>query len=156
MYLCKAFWRKEDYEPAIEEGTKAIELGRKLHSEAIPDFVYTLEYLGTSLARTGRAKEAEPLVEEAFARARKTFPNGDPRISIAEGAVGECLIAQDRFAEAEPLIVHSYESLKATHTTPPVKHDVYERWRILSAKRAIELYEKWQKPDLAAKYRATP
>jgi hypothetical protein len=75
--------------------------------------------------------------------------------------LGECLIAQDKFLEAEPLIVRNYESLKKSEGAYPYtagsgKVDPYEKWRTLAAKRAVELYEKWQKPDLAAKYRATP
>lgn len=161
MYLCKAFWKKEDYEPAIDAGTKGVELGRKLHAEGLPDFIYTLEYLGMSLTRTGRAIEAEPLVREALTRAEKDFPKGDWRIAVAEGTLGECLTGLGQFGEAEPLIVRSYEDLKKAHESRPpntaaIHRDPVEKWMTLAAKRGIELYEKWNKPEMAARYRAVP
>jgi len=152
-YLCKAYWLRDDYALAIEVGTKQIDLGRNLHLENQPDFIYTLSYLGMSLTRTGRAPEAEPLGREGLARAEKDFPKGDFRIAIAEGALGECLTAQKKFGEAEPLIMRSYDVLQ---TSEARKSEFCEKWRILARKRAVELYETWQKPDLAARYRASP
>lgn len=114
-----------------------------------------------SLTRTGRAQEAEPLLRESLVRAEKDFPKEDGRIAVLEGALGECLAAQERFAEAELLILHSSEALQKTSgkfsiVTPSGKIDPYQKWRTLAAKRTIDLYEKWQKPDLAAKYGTKP
>lgn len=161
MVLCKAYWKSGDNNAAITAGTKAIEVGRKLHLEELVDFVYTQEYLGMSLTRAGKAREAEPLAREALARAPKVFSNDLGRVAIAEGTLGECLIGQDRFAEAEPLIVHCYDVLKTTpgrfsYLSPLGNLDPFEKWRTLARARAVELYEKWQKPDLAARYRAIP
>ena len=161
MYLCKAYWKSGDNNAAVTAGTKAIEVGRKLHLEELVDFVYTLEYLGMSLTRAAKAGDAEPLAREAFNRAAKAFSNDPGRVAIAEGTLGECLIGQDRFAEAEPLIVHSYDVLKTTpgrfsYLTPSGNLDPFEKWRTLARARAIDLYEKWHKPDLAARYRAVP
>jgi tetratricopeptide (TPR) repeat protein len=159
MYLCKADWKSGDYNAAITAGTKGIEAGRKLHLEELVDFVYTLEYLGMSLTRAAKAREAEPLAREALARAQKLFSDDPGRVAIAEGTVGECLIGQDRFAEAEPLIVHSYDVLETTpgrfsYLTPSGNLDPFKKWRTLARARAIELYEKWKKPDRAARYEA--
>jgi hypothetical protein len=107
-----------------------------------------------SLARTGRVKEADPFAREALGRAEKDFPKGDFRMALAEGTLGECLIAQDRFSEGESLIVRSYEFLSSWK--PHARTPLYERWRTLARKRIVDLYEKWQKPDLAARYRAVP
>ncbi|MEY2540535.1 MAG: eukaryotic-like serine/threonine-protein kinase [Verrucomicrobiota bacterium] len=152
--LCKACWLGDDYNSAIETGSAAIELARKLHLETRPEFIYTLEYLAMSLARTGRVKEADPFAREALGRAEKDFPKGDFRMALAEGTLGECLIAQDRFSEGESLIVRSYEFLSSWK--PHARTPLYERWRTLARKRIVDLYEKWQKPDLAARYRAVP
>ncbi|MGB8506861.1 MAG: serine/threonine-protein kinase [Pyrinomonadaceae bacterium] len=167
-YLSKVFWKRDDYKRTIEAGTKAIEMGRTLKLEAAPDFIFTLEYLGMALTRTGRAKEAEPLVREALGRARQVFPEGDLATAIAEGSLGECLTARHKFAEAEPLILHSYETLRTTEggtlqTTEDGKpssaagahernFDPHEKWRKLASKRALELYTGWKRLDLAAKY----
>jgi serine/threonine protein kinase len=159
-YLSKVFWKRGDYKRTVEAGTKAVEMGRRLKLEAAPDFIFTLEYLGMALTRTGRAKEAEPLVREALARARQAFPEGDLATAIAEGSLGECLTARHKFAEAEPLILHSYEALRTTEGGKPSSaagagkrdFDPYEKWRKLASRRALELYTGWKRLDLAAKY----
>jgi tetratricopeptide (TPR) repeat protein len=148
-YLCNAYANHGDYGRAIEVGGKAVEGGRKLGAENTVDFVLALDYLGLSLTRAGRAKEAEPALRESLDRAKKVLPPADVRTLLIEGALGECLGAQSRFAEAEPLITHSYDALKTSQggKGPPAAY---------AAKRAAEFYDRWKKPDLAAKYRAAP
>lgn len=46
-------------------------------------------------------------------------------------------------------MVNGYENLKATQGEK-------DRSTIQAAKRAVELYEKWQQPDRANKYRVLP
>ena len=161
--LCEAYWKKGDYESAVVAGTTAIELARKLHLAETFEFIFTLEYLGMSLTRSGHANEAEPFGREALEISRRwfaKFEHGSESVAIAEGVLGECLAAQGRFDEAEPLIVHSYDVLKAfpgvSIDTPSGKLDPYAKWRALAGKRAVDLYVKWQKPELAASYRAIP
>ncbi|MGI9088910.1 MAG: protein kinase domain-containing protein [Chthoniobacterales bacterium] len=157
MYLCRAYWEKGEDEPAIATGTKAIELGRALHLDGILDFSYTLGYLGMSLSRAGKPGEAERPLREALDRSGKAIRSGAPDIAIAQSALGEWLVAQARFAEAEPLLVESCETLKASPAkwleTPSGRLDSYQSWRTLAARRAVELYEKWGKPDDANRYR---
>ena len=146
-YLCIAFANKGDHERAIAEGRKAVELGRKLGLTEAPDFISALRLQGVGLTRTGRAKEAEPLLREALARAEKISPPGGVAIANAEGALGECLTAQHRFAAAEPLVLHSYEALK----TSLGEKNTYT---VTGRRRAFDLYDRWRRPDLAAKFRA--
>jgi tetratricopeptide (TPR) repeat protein len=161
MYLCKVYWKKGDHELAIAEGRKAITMARQFHADATADFVFTLEYLSMSLTRNGNAQEAEPLAREALARIEKDFVKGDSRLANAEGALGESLVAQGRFAEAEPLILHSYDVIRATprdhiYRTPSGQLDPWEKWRTLASNHVIDLYQKWNKPEMAAKYHAIP
>jgi tetratricopeptide (TPR) repeat protein len=146
-YLCVAHADHGDYARAIEACGSAVEIGRKVGVEDTPDFVVSLDRLGLSLTRTGRAKEAEPVLRESLDRAKKDFQPADARTPLIEGALGECLTAQGRYAEAEPLVTHSYDALKSAQgDKSPLT--------ALAAKRAADLYDKWNKPDLAAKYRA--
>ena len=57
------------------------------------------------------------------------------------------MLADAKYAAAEPLIMHSYETLTATQGEK-------NSYTINSRKRAVELYEKWAQPDRAARYRA--
>lgn len=143
--LCEIFLAKGEPEKGVEECRRAVDVGRTLKLEEGPVFVTELRYLGLSLTRTGKAREAEPLLRESLDRALK----GADAMAVAldKGALGECLTGQNRFADAEPLVVQSYESLMASNGA---KHPT----TILSIKRVVELYEKWKRPDMAAKYRS--
>ncbi|MBV9926825.1 MAG: serine/threonine protein kinase [Acidobacteria bacterium] len=99
-YLCSAYVSHGDYARTVEAGEKAIELGRRSRLEDTPDFAVTLGFLGLSLTRTGRAKEAQPLLREALVRAKRAFPPEDPKTLTIEGALGECLAAQKRYGAA--------------------------------------------------------
>jgi serine/threonine-protein kinase len=148
VYLCTAAINAGDHARSAAEGGRALEIGRRLSLQDTPDFIIALEYVGLSVTRTGKPKAAEPLLRESLGRAGKTFPAGDVRVPLIESALGECLTAQNRFAEAEPLVVHAYETLKAGQgEKSPLT--------ALAAKRAAELYGRWRKPDLAAEYRTT-
>jgi serine/threonine-protein kinase len=144
FYLANAFFDKRDYGNAIAEGRRSIEIARKLKLEEAQDFLGALRYVGLSLTRTGKAKEAEPGLHECLDRAIKG--GRDVSVGLAKGALGECLAAQNRFAEAEPLVVQSYEGLK---TSKGEKHP----YTTAALKQVVELYEKWKKPDMADKYR---
>jgi serine/threonine protein kinase len=144
-YLCKAFFGKRDYENAIAEGRRAVEIARKLNLEEGTDFLPTLRYVGLSLIRAGKAKEAEPSLRECLDRALKNLPDA-LGVAFSKGALGECLLAQNRFAEAEPLVVQYYEGVKANKGE---KHP----YTVTALKVVVELYEKWKKPDMADTYR---
>jgi hypothetical protein len=64
---------------------------------------------------------------------------------ISEGALGECLASQRRYAEAEPLLLRSYATIKnvqGEHGSSTLE----------AARRLMTLYQSWGKPDEAARY----
>ncbi|MEP6947097.1 MAG: serine/threonine-protein kinase [Acidobacteriota bacterium] len=142
IYLCKAFYSQQDYTNALAEGSKALEIGRRLKLENAADFVMTMRVVGLALTRTGKAKEGEPTLRDSLDRSRSSQPSAVP---YAEGALGECLTEQKRFAEAEPLLKSSFEGL--SKTLSPDSPLIKPAW-----KRLFDLYTKWKKPDLAEKY----
>jgi tetratricopeptide (TPR) repeat protein len=145
-YLCITYFTKGDYAKAVEEGSKALEIGPKIGLTNSPDFAILLAHLGLSLTRTGRAVEAEPLLRRALGWHRGNAPGSPGNIAMAESALGECLTAQARYDEAEPLLLESYENLKSlTGTDAPGTK--------LALRRLVTLYENWKKPDRAAEYR---
>jgi serine/threonine-protein kinase len=146
-YLCWNYHDKGDYVQAVEAGTKALEMGRQLKMTNTPDFFYLQTYLGGALVRTGRAKEAEPVLRESLDWLKANTPQGIISIAASKGALGECLSAQARYGEAEPLLLESYEVLKNS------KGGGDQRTK-LALRRLVSLYESWKKPDEAARYRS--
>ena len=66
--------------------------------------------------------------------------------AVADGALGEFLAAQNRLPEAEGFLVGSYESLSKSQQA----HSPRTR---LGLQRLVALYEKWGRPEIAARYR---
>lgn len=96
------------------------------------------DLFGRILIKTGRPQEAEPVLREALA-IREQRSHRPIDVAFASGSLGECLLTQKRYAEAEPLLVASYQTLKNIQVpqSPALKeaHD-----------RLIALYTAWDKP----------
>jgi tetratricopeptide (TPR) repeat protein len=64
---------------------------------------------------------------EALAIHRENYPPGDPRLAEAESALGECLAALGRRAEAGPLLERGYTALKAARGDTRSTKEAYRR-----------------------------
>jgi hypothetical protein len=60
----------------------------------------------------GRAAGTEPVVRHALQIRERLYGDGDWRIGQAQSLLGAALLAQRRFAEAEPLMLAADKSLK--------------------------------------------
>lgn len=101
--------------------------------------------LGLSLSKTGRSKEAEHLLREALTSYQQNTPKRSYPMAVALGNLGECLTDQKRYAEAEPLLIESYETIKSIHVpqSPMLR---------AAAQRLANLYRGWGKSQKAANY----
>ena len=61
--------------------------------------------------------------------------------------LGEALAGQERYEQAEPLLIAGHQGVSKAKDTPPAR-------RHEAVQRLVGLYEAWQKPDKAAEYRA--
>ena len=66
-------------------------------------------------------------------------------VASSNGALGESLRLQKRYAEAEPVLLESYNTLKST---------AGEQWpRTKEVRQSLRaLYEDWHKPEKAVAY----
>jgi Tetratricopeptide repeat len=76
------------------------------------------------------------------------LPKGNQLIAASEGALGECLTTQRRYAEAEPLLLRSYATMKGVQG---------ERGPLTleAVRRLATLYQSWGKSAEAGRYQAT-
>jgi hypothetical protein len=95
----------------------------------------------------GETSDAEELFARYIDKRRQSSSENDWRAAWAEGMRGECLFAEQRYAEAETLFVHSYAILRASDEAPA------ERKRE-ALQRLIKLHETCGEPREADRYRA--
>jgi tetratricopeptide (TPR) repeat protein len=107
--------------------------------------------LGQDLLRRGRHAIAGPILREGLAILERKQP-GALTASLARSALGAVLLAQRRYAEAEPLLVRGYEGIEAREGEIP---PLYARFYVAEAgQRVVRLYETWTRPEKAAEWRA--
>lgn len=110
-------------------------------------FATALTVQGLILNKLGKSDDAEKVLREAVKLREENLPAGHFMTASTKGALGECLTLRKSFAEAEPLLVDSHDSL--------IKSQGSQNPRtVLARNRLAELYQQWNKPDLSAKYRA--
>ncbi len=149
MTLAELYYRRENYEEAKTE----IEHAMQIQQTALPpdsiDLCWSRLTLGKILMRTGGLAEAESTLRSVIARLEQSYPADHPGVAAAHGALGECLVLEKRYAEAEPLLLDSYKIFQArVGSSDP---------RAESARvRLLKLYEAWEKPAEAARYRSGP
>jgi hypothetical protein len=100
------------------------------------------------LNKTGRAQAAERLLRDAMAVRAKSAKRST-YAAIVSGVLGECLTIQKRYAEAEPLLVDSFQILQSLHVPQsPILGEARER--------LVSLYVAWGKPAESARYMPSP
>jgi serine/threonine protein kinase/tetratricopeptide (TPR) repeat protein len=132
---------------ALHERTFAVRAS-KLGS----DHPYTLgsqSNLARAYFDAGSFSKAESVARQCLAIREKVQPENWITFST-RSQLGDTLLAQKRYAEAEPLILQGYEGMKSREAKIPVP----QRKRLVeAAERVVKLYEAWGKPEKAADWR---
>lgn len=134
----------------LDEGDAAIERTiakyRENSGSRYVNFATALTIKGLILNRKGRVSEAEAVLREAARLRAEHLPDEHFMSALTKGALGEALHTQKRYAEAEPFLLASYQTLKRTQVT--------ENQRVVFARqRLTALYTAWNRPDLLARVR---
>ncbi len=104
--------------------------------------------LAQSLLGQSRLDEAETEIQKALTLFDSVEPESPDKYR-AESVWGSILMARGEYAQAETHLRDSYEKLPTKLSTISI------RWcQLWACKQLIELYTKWNKPDLEAKWRA--
>jgi len=113
-YFSKAYFQKRDYAATIRYAGKAVAMADRLRLEKMFDYRTALNHLGLSLTRTGRAAAAEPYLRRFYELTFADHPEGSVQRAYAQGSLGECLTALGKYAEAQPLLTSSHETIRNT------------------------------------------
>src|SRR5205823_1806114 len=113
MHLAELLYAKSDYQGAEDAAREALNICNLTLPQGNIDFAVPLTQLGLILTKTGRAPEGEKYLRQALAIRSGVLPAGHQLIATTEGALGECLNTQKRFAEAEPFLLRSFAATKS-------------------------------------------
>jgi tetratricopeptide (TPR) repeat protein len=144
-----SLYQQARYAESLSKLTETLKIYLESFGTQYDNYPTALIVQGLSQAKMGQVKEGEKTLREAAKIRTESLPKEHYWVALANSALGECLTIQQSYSEAEPLLVGSYESLKKSQgvNNPRTR---------LALHRLVELYDKWPKPDLAAKYRAMP
>ena len=134
--LAGVHFYESKYGLAEKDARRALKIIEKLPKGTIY-YANVYEVLGRIYVRTGRFRDGERLLREALAIRQNAFRSSDS--AFAQGLLGECLLAQKRYAEAEPLLTASYRTLGSTQV--PQSPTLQEARDRLNA-----LYAAWRTP----------
>ncbi len=137
---------KSDYPKVLEEVREPLDFSVANLPANHRNVVQLRGIYGLALTRTSHAAEGEPFLRAAYTEGSKTerFPF-EFTFGNVETALGECLFAQGRYAEAEPLLLTGYDDLK-TRLGEKVPITT------VAARRLRELYTAWNKPTEARRF----
>ncbi len=133
------------FEESIIKANDALRIYEEGFGKHYDNYPTALIVRGLSLTKIGQLKEGEKILREAVELRTESLSADHFWVALAKSALGECLATQRRFDEAEPLLLASFESLKNS------QGDKNPR-TLLAQRRLVNLYDSWNKPELAARY----
>jgi tetratricopeptide (TPR) repeat protein len=142
-----SFYQQGRYAESLSKVTETLKIYRESFGPYYDNYPTALIINGLILTKTGQAKEGEKILRDALRIRLESLPKSHFWVALAQGALGECLVTQGRFSEADPLLVDSYNNL-AQKLGP---RDPRTR---AALKRLIAFYDSWAKPEEAARLRS--
>jgi len=123
---------------------------RRLSGATGLETAYVMSTLAALRIQQERHAEAEALARDSL----KVFTDKGPTVFRrfrAEALLGAALAAQQKYAEAEPLLLSGCNGMKAraAHSLEIARLTESHRW-------LVQLYENWGKPERAAEWRNQP
>jgi hypothetical protein len=132
-------------EPLLAE---ALEARRRLLGPRHPDTLTAMTELSELRITEGRYAEAESLLRDCRDIQKQTMPD-DFRRFRTESLLGASLARQQRYAEAEPLLISGYEGMKQHQAAAIIRL----RAKVSQGLRdLIALYTAWGKPEKVAEF----
>ena len=148
MFTSSAAWKvPEKTAPYISSRLEA-----RTRPRGHPRPANILVLLGICLLEAGKATEAEPILRECLAIREQTHPDHWMTFH-AKSLLGGALACQQKYAEAEPLLLAGYEGIEGRARTLPPRGQS----RLTEAReRLVRLYDAWGRKEQAAVWRKKP
>ncbi|MBI4719025.1 MAG: tetratricopeptide repeat protein [Planctomycetes bacterium] len=124
---------------------QALEIRRALAPPGHLEIAESTMVLGSIILETGATAEAHQLLQEALDMRAATLPPDHWHVAEAQSSLAACLTAEGRYAEAEALLHQALQTLRS-------RLDARHLYIRLTARRLVDLYTRWDKPELCAAY----
>ncbi len=138
---------QKKYPEAEKTYQNALTANRNLYGNEHPEIGKTLLNLGVLYQDQTRCNEAVTIYREAASVMAAVFTPEHWMTANAESRLGECLTELGQLEEAEPILLASLEKMKKTFGLNHRRTDQ-------ALQRTAKLYESWNNPGKATKYRA--
>ncbi len=148
-YACQRAGKLDRAECLLREALERCRIGHHASFNQRTRMANTLGWLSRTLLLKGQYGAAEPLVREAIALWEIAQPD-DQRRFYWVSLLGAVLFGQNKYAEAEPLLLQGYEGMKQREAT--LGGD--ERRRLIeTGERVVRFYEVTNQPEKAREWR---
>ena len=147
--LSDCYEQLKQYEPAETWRRKWLAVAKEKSGPQSADYGAALAALSRNLLLQHKHAEAEQTFRDCLALRAQLEPETWTTFDT-QSMLGEALLGQQRYAEAEPLLKGGYEGLKAREKAlpPQAKARLTE-----TLERLVQLYDAWGKPEQAATWR---
>jgi hypothetical protein len=142
LNLAQSYINVRDWDRAEEALRLNIALQERPGSDA-QHLATSLLSLGFCLLQRGQSAAAEPVLRRSLEMYEAMRP-GDWLGPHIRSLLGESLLAQKKYAEAEPLLLGGYRGMKDREARIPPQG---RRRLAQAAERVLALYRAWDKPD---------
>lgn len=148
LNLARAYTQLGQFETAEREMRAIVEIRRRTTTPVNISLALTVDALADVLNRQGKFAAALPLANEARVATEKAVGRDHWRWAAVNRTLGVTLTGLRRYAEAEPVLIGSYELMRA-------KRGDHNRTTLLNARRLVELYQAWGKTAPAQRWQET-
>ncbi|MEM7583359.1 MAG: serine/threonine-protein kinase [Acidobacteriota bacterium] len=138
--LARVLRSRGQLETAAVHLQKAISVRQQTLGDQHPSTITAVLSLGALLTEQGELSKAETLLSESMSTL-ETSRGSPAAIAGARRLLGACLSAQQRYAEAEPLLLASWEYIQQRGTESPRYREVRQL--------LFTLYRSWGRPEAA-------
>ena len=150
MTLGSIHWKAKQADKALPFFQQFLDVQKELLGVGTTELADYQAQISLELLRGGLTSDVEPILRECLSIRLEKLPD-DWRTFNTKSMLGDSLLGQQKYADAEPLLLSGYEGMKLHEASIPPAG----RLRLKDAlERLVKLYDEWGKVDEAAKWKA--
>ena len=149
VHLAESYHIAGQWNKALPLFEQSLQMSRETFGVDQPQVANIAMLVARGFMRQGDYVAAEPLLRECLAIEQRREPERWTTFNT-QSVLGESLLRQQQYTEAEPLLVQGYEGMKQREASIPPQD---KRLLVRALERLVTLYESLEKSEEAAKWR---